>query len=208
MKNIVPALVVALALAASASAQTIAQWTFETSVPTTAGPLAPEIGLGSAIGFHASGSTVYSNPAGNGSLESWSSNFWSTGDYYQFQVSSLGLEDISISWDQMRSSTGPANFDLSWSTDGVAFTAIQSYDVAVTFGTFSQSFAAVSGADNQTDLYFRLIQTSATGATSGTNRVDNVTISGVTAIPEPSTYAVIMGVLTLGVVLYRRRQKA
>jgi hypothetical protein len=70
---------------------------------------------------------------------------------------------------------------------------------------FSQDFAGVTSLNNQTAVYLRLIAASAPGATSGSNRVDNFTV---TAIPEPSTYAAIMGVLTLGIVLYRRRQKA
>src|SRR4051812_39869141 len=55
-----------------AQADTLAQWTFETSVPTTAGPLAPEVGSGSALAFHI-GASTYSNPVGNGSNESFSS---------------------------------------------------------------------------------------------------------------------------------------
>jgi hypothetical protein len=43
---------------ATASATTIGLWTFETSVPTTAGPLAPESGAGSATAFHVSTATV------------------------------------------------------------------------------------------------------------------------------------------------------
>jgi len=42
------------------------------------------------------------------------------------------------------------------------------------------------------------------GASSATLTVDNITV---TAIPEPSTYALIMGVLTLGVIVVRRRAK-
>ena len=68
-----------LAVASSASATTIATWTFETSVPTTAGPFSPEVGAGSAIGSHASSATVYSSPSGNGSFHSFSSTNWGVG---------------------------------------------------------------------------------------------------------------------------------
>src|SRR5438105_15687052 len=84
--------------APSAQAQ-IAQWTFETSAPTTAGPIAPEVGSGSASGSHA-GAAVYSSPAGNGSVHSYSANTWAVGDYWQFQTSTLGSSGISLSWDQ------------------------------------------------------------------------------------------------------------
>src|SRR5262249_6268835 len=77
--------------AASAHASTvIADWTFETSQPTTAGPFNAEIGSGQATGHHA-GAAVYSTPVGNGSAHSFSSTVWAVGDYYQFEVSTLGL---------------------------------------------------------------------------------------------------------------------
>src|SRR5690242_3123267 len=76
-------------------AATIATWTFETTAPATAGPFAPEVGAGAATGFHA-GATTYSSPAGNGSAKSFSSNTWAVGDYYQFQVSTLGQQDIAV----------------------------------------------------------------------------------------------------------------
>ncbi|MDB6125107.1 MAG: hypothetical protein JWQ71_4100 [Pedosphaera sp.] len=68
-----------LATSLSAFAQTtntIALWTFETTAPTTAGPISPETGSGSALGSHTSGSAVYSSPSGNGSAKSFSANFW------------------------------------------------------------------------------------------------------------------------------------
>src|SRR6516164_6923551 len=87
------ALTVALAGAASASADTIASWTFETSQPVTAGPFAPEVGTGSALGVH-SGSSTYSAPAGNGSSHSFSSTNWLVDDYYQFTLSTSNFNDI------------------------------------------------------------------------------------------------------------------
>src|SRR5690349_21798851 len=71
----------------------IADWTFETSVPTTAGPYVAEGGVNAATSFasglHA-GASVYSNPAGAGSAESFSSTAWAIGDYYQFTSSTIG----------------------------------------------------------------------------------------------------------------------
>ena len=95
----------------------LAVWTFETSLPATAGPHAAEGGINAgagspASGFHASASVVYSNPAGNGSAESFSSTFWSVGDYWQFSTSSVGYTDIHLAWDQASSNTGPRDFVL------------------------------------------------------------------------------------------------
>lgn len=207
---IVPALVACLATANAARADQLALWTFETSVPTTAGPHAAEGGIngGSALGFHSDGGVAYSNPSGNGSPESFSSNFWNAGDYYEFQTSTVGYTDISISWDQTRSSTGPVTFDLEWSTDGSSFTTLlDDYTVLENSsdngGFWSSStfqpayvFGPISGPsdlDNQATVYFRLTAQAAGTGTSGTNRVDNVSIDG---IPEP-TSLVLLGIAAL-----------
>lgn len=205
----------ALALGLSAArADDLAKWTFETSLPVNAGPHAAEAGVfgGNATGFHSSTSVVYSNPAGNGSAESFSSNFWSIGDYYQFQTSSLGYQGIAITWDQTRSSTGPGTFDLEWSTDGVTFTTLlDDYTVllndASNGGVWNSTtyipnytFAPVAGPaslDNQATIYFRLTNQVTPGGTGGTNRVDNIVVTG-TLIPEPASLALLaLGALAL-----------
>ncbi len=210
----------ACALAFGATAPTradiLANWTFETSVPATSGPHTAEAGVNAATsfanGFHASASVVYSNPVGNGSLESFSSNFWAIGDYYQFSTSSAGYQNISIAWHQTRSSTGPAIFDLQWSTDGSSFTTLLN-DYIVPADTWSSiglplvtsMFGPVAGPaalDNQATIYFRLTADSAPGSTAGTNRVDNIVIAG-DVIPAPATLAVLS---LAGVIATRRRR--
>jgi hypothetical protein len=198
-----------LAAVTSASAQTIAQWTFETSVPATAGPLSPEVGTGSALGFHA-GVSVYSNPAGNGSAESWSSTVWAIGDYYQFSLSTVGYSGIGLSFDQTSSNTGPRDYDLTYSTDGVTFNPIASYVVLANGAapnaswnnltyqsayTLSYDLSAIPAVNNAASLTFRLVNTSTVSAnggvvaTGGTDRVDNFTVA---VVPEPT------GLLALG----------
>ncbi len=196
-----------------ANASVIANWTFEASLPVAAGPHLAEVGAGSALGVHASGSTAYSNPVGNGSNESFSSNFWAVGDYYQFQVSTSGLQNITVGWDQARSSTGPSVFDLEFSIDGVNFTtALNDYAVLQSGGTGAPgtwssttylpayTFAPVSlaaSANNQASLWVRMTAVTIGSSTNGTNRIDNVIISG-DVIPEPSTLALLLigGVLS------------
>src|SRR5262245_5221908 len=82
----------------AAAVTLMAAWGFE-GVTTTNTGQTPIIGGSSAAdsgalttgsaftGFHTSASTVWSNPAGNGSTKSVSSDHWGIGDYYQFLFS-------------------------------------------------------------------------------------------------------------------------
>jgi hypothetical protein len=213
-------------LAAPVLAQTpLATWTFETSVPANAGPHAAEGGVNAgpgspASGFHANASAAYSNPAGNGSPESYSANFWSVGDYWQFSTSSLGYSGIGIEWDQTSSNTGPRDFVLQWSTDGSTFTQfggtmavlanaapnpVWNSTTSSPIYHFNVDLSSIAALDNDASIFFRLVQSSTvaangtTVATTGTDRVDNVNIY---QVPEPTT----LGLLALGgLALLRRR---
>jgi hypothetical protein len=181
---------------------TIADWTFETSAPTTAGPFNPEVGAGSASGHHA-GNSTYSSPQGNGSPHSFSSNVWAVGDYYQFQVNTANLGNITLSFDQTSSATGPGQFNLQYSTNGSNFTTLNPYTVLVNgngtnppnggaWGSTAQTddtFTAnlPSSLSDQTSVYIRLTDASTQSAnqtvggnvaTTGTDRVDNVILTG------------------------------
>lgn len=212
----------------SHAATVITQWTFETSIPATAGPHAAEVGTGSATGFHASGATAYNNPVGNGSAESFSANTWAVNDYFQFSIATTGYEDILVSWSQTSSSTGPGEFKLAYQVNGGGFTDFVNYIVlpnqvaapglgSWTSGTeitgynYSFDLSAITGLDNAASVDFRLIMRSTndaappgTVAAGGTSRVDNFTISG-TAVPEPSTG--LLGLIAAACLPLRRRRK-
>jgi len=203
--------------ASPASADIVAQWTFESSQPANAGPFSPELGSGSASGFHA-GSSTYSSPVGNGSAHSYSSNNWQVGDYYQFTVSASGYQNIHVSWDQKSSIQGPGYFDLRYSTDGINFTTFSSYiseqyvwnsNTSIPQATLNADLSSVDGLNGASVIYFRFIDTSlgAIGGgqvlPGGTSSVDNVTISaGVASVPEPSSL-LLTGLLASGLGLFR-----
>jgi hypothetical protein len=202
-----------------ADAAPIALWTFESpnipadSVGITSGPWSPAIGSGEATGFHTVVTSTWSTPVGNGSAESWNSNNWSVGDYYQFKVATTGVSGIGISFDQTRSGTGPSGFDLQYSvgTSG-SFTTFQSYIVPqVSWSsstpveppstTFSFDLSSITALDNQPEVFFRMTATSAPGSGGGTNRIDNVSV-----VPEPATWILAgCGVLALGGIARRRK---
>jgi hypothetical protein len=131
-------------------------------------------------------------------------------DYYQFKVSTLGYEDIKLVWDQMGSSTGPKDFKLLFSVDGVAFNeapTFSTYTVAGSFTNFVADLTTLSVIERQNEVFFRLadMSTSAIGGgtvgTAGTGRVDNVTVS---AVPEPATAGLLFG--GFGMLMAARRR--
>ena len=198
-----------------ASAQTtLARWTFESLTFVVNSPytnysngrvctnILAEYGTGTASGYHigfGNGNGPFSTVTGNGSSKALTSAGWTNipGDYYQFTTSTLGYQNINVSFDQMSSGTGPGRFYLAYSTDGVNFTQFGSiYNVInatwtagtpVTTTSFSFDLSSVSAITNQAVVYFRLVDantTSANGGTvggSGTDRIDNFLVTGIKA---------------------------
>ena len=215
----------AIGIASQANAAVIADWTFETSAPVTAGPFAAESGTLASTSFaSASTSGSYSSPTGNGSAKSFSANNWVVGNYFQFTTSTTGLTGVTLSVDQTGSNTGPKDYELQYSVNGGGYTNFQAYTVPVAANgaaiswsastanpasTVSFDLSSVAALTNDASVAFRLalldtspLKTGSTYGTAGTDRVDNVTISA-TASPEPAT----LGLIGLGGIgLLRRRR--
>ena len=203
-------------------AAVLAQWTFENltnGFPLTNsafGPAYAEAGLqnGSAAltGLHASSATVYSTPGGNGSARSISANNWASNDYYQIRFSSVGYQNLKLTFDQTGSATGPAEFLVSYSTNGGTFTTFSNYDIAKSNSTTVQSWTStisnsvssvtmnltpVVGLNNQGDVYLRFVMRSTlalnggTVGTGGTSRLDNVAVEAVSIGTTPTLTPVI-----------------
>jgi hypothetical protein len=202
------------AVCGAAEAALVASWTIPNAVvASTAGSNytygaadAGDATAGTSLsGFHAQPATVWSSPAGNGSAYSLSSNTWSVGDYYQVSLSTANYSGISLAWDQTRSSTGPSNFRVDMSTDGVYFSTIlasysviqagasgsgtQSWSTTAAQSAFTTTIANIAGAVNQGTLMFRFVNLS-TVANGGTNRIDNISITG-TLVPAPGALALL-----------------
>ena len=211
IKSIIAAFAATGIIGATAQGAVVANWTFETNPPADLSnsavgfTLAADSGAGTATGVHTSAGTDWTTPAGNGSANSFSANEWTSGDYYQFQVDLTGYQDVSIEWDQTRSSTGPATFDLQYSTDGVNFTTfLNDYPVLINDAingtwssggtripayTFTQNLSAIDALEGDASVFFR-VTSQVTTAAGGTGRVDNVTISA-EPVPEPTGLALL-----------------
>jgi len=197
-------------------ANVIADWTFDVSQPTTAGPIAPEIGSGSAT---AVGLTSITGTSGNpGTGKSFSGPGWNVGDYWQFQVSTVGFKDITISYDQEGSATGPRDFILQYSVNGSTFSAFGgAYSLGSTANSWTAHPADLSSIitlNNVATVYFRVVDNSTTSinagtvAATGTDRIDNFIVNGtVVVVPEPSSIALaLMGGFSCLVLIHRARR--
>jgi endonuclease G len=194
----------------SGGVTSLANWTFETSLPSNFGPYAPEVGTQTATAqvrcVHASSSTSYAANQGNGSAKSFWSNTWAVGDYYEFRISTLGLSGLQLSFDQTSSGGGPRDFKISYSTNGGAsFSDLRTYAVPVSAGaaivwypspvnpasSLSFDLSSFGALNNQSSLILRLVCASSTSLSggslsgSGSSRVDNVLVTGFSTDTTP-----------------------
>lgn len=136
-------------------------------------------------------------------------------DYFGFTiqpVEGFTLDVSSLSFAERRSGTGIRDISIRTSLDGYAsdvFTTNVEDDTL----TRDQSYAFGAAFDNITDsLTIRVYGYSAESA-AGTWRLTNhstdlglVIMGSVTAVPEPSTYAAMLGLVVVGLAIVRRRK--
>jgi len=213
LKKFIPCLATVLLAASAAYSQTtIAKWTFET-LTISAGSsytnwsngrsitnVLPEIGSGNLSGYHfgfnptAAGS--FATVTGNGSTKALTYSGWTNnpGDYYQFAVSTIGFTNIGFSFDALGSGTGPRDFAVQYSTDGVNFTQFSTYQVLSALSwtastvqpatSYTNDLSSITSLANASTVYIRLVDldnTSISGGTvgsGGTSRIDNVNVFG------------------------------
>jgi endonuclease/exonuclease/phosphatase family metal-dependent hydrolase len=195
-----------------------AQWNFN-SVPgdnnTGTGTTAPSVGSGTAsmvggvtangTGF-ATGDTLF-DPAGSTDNSGWNTTTYPAQGIgnktrgVQFTVSTAGRQNIVISWSSQSSNTGSKYGRLQYTTNGIDFV---DFPTAFTNGTSftvkTNSLAAISGVNNNTNFAFRFVSefestaantananyvpanSGSTYGTTGTMRYDMVTVSGTSYI--------------------------
>lgn len=216
-------LLAALLAAGSAQADTIAHWNFNDSnavVDAGSGSISL-IGGATNPGFN-SGSP--SDPLTTGDFAFQTESYPAQGAAdrtagVRFNVSTLGFENVSFSFDLRNSNTSSRSVAVQYSLDGFTFTELTTF--AATAGdqwnSRSLDLSGIGGANNNASFAFRVVTAMENGAyvparstsayQGGTLRFDMVTVTGsqIAVVPEPSSYAMLLaGLGMLGAIARRR----
>ena len=136
----------------------------------------------------------------------------SSSTYFEFTVTPANGHQISatgLTLGSRSAGTGPTTLSLFSSVDsfssalGSIVTSTNSTWTSVTLSSFSVAAAA------NTPVTFRLYGAPSGTTTSANWRVDDLSfsVSAISAIPEPSTYAALAGAAALGGAAWRRRRR-
>jgi uncharacterized protein (TIGR03382 family) len=209
-----------LAVAGSAHAAVVTQWTFETQ------NTAPSTGTGSASLVGGTTATFATGFGGTGTF-AWNTSTYAaqgTGDRtrgVEFLASTAGYENITLTWNERHSNTSANTVAVQVTTDGTNWTEVQVFTFTPaatgTGDTWYQRSVSLSAAvANSAGFGFRVLaafdptagqylasRSTSSYGTASTIRFDDVTISGDAIVPAPGAMA-LLGVA--GLVGSRRRR--
>jgi hypothetical protein len=209
-----------------ASYQVIVSWEFSGNSGVTPDPEMADVFDGNVSMTDPSGDLSRgSGIAGASRSDGFSSNGFSTsttdfagalsdGDFYSFSVAPssgfmMNLSSLDLNFDT--SSTAPHNWGLFSSVDGFS-SSIDTFTASDSGASHNLDLSDSSFNTLTSSVEFRIV---GHGASSGGGTAafigsgSDIVLNGVTsAIPEPSTYALIFGGLALGVVVWKRRRFA
>lgn len=195
----------------------IAQWNFNSPTPDAkvgTGTNIPSVGTGTALligdttATFATGDTDV-DPAGNNDNSAWNTSTYptqGTGNKtrgVQFNVSTVGKQNINISWSEQVSKTGSKYVRLQYSTNGTAFAdypAATSVTLATNFEAQTINLANFPTVNDNPNFAFRILAewestaitnnnnnyvpaySTSTYGPAGTIRFDMITVAGITLI--------------------------
>ena len=128
---------------------------------------------------------------------------WGAGDFISFDISNLDTAlTYEITFDYRKGNSGDAEFEFFGVTDGPTYTSLTSIVAPQTNSTWGGALFVASDTSTGFNIAAgtTAIQVESLG---GDSHLDSFTIS---AVPEPSTYALLAGLTGLVHVMVRRRR--
>ncbi|MFO0375588.1 MAG: PEP-CTERM sorting domain-containing protein [bacterium] len=229
-----------LMLAGAAMGQTITQWNFNSTTPdnnTATGTLTPRIGSGAASLVGGTRAT-FASAAGSSDPVTSDDSGWNIATFaaqgtnsgtrgVQFNISTLGFENLTFSWDQRHSNASARNVQFQYSIDGTNFQNFATFEANAGdtwFNGRTVDLSSIAAANNNANFAVRVVAVFAPGTsgyvssnspgtaygTTGTWRFDMVTLSGtaIAVIPLPPAAMAGFGTLAMlaGFGALRRRR--
>jgi hypothetical protein len=155
-------------------------------------------------------SNVGANSVNSATVQNYASNFALQGDEVGLALT-VSANTISF----VQNTAGYVDFTPTASVKNLSFAASSAGGATINWSLLGSGFTAtttVASGGNfalySVDLpaeFYGVTAAQLSAAFTGTATIDNVQFNA-TAIPEPGTYAAILGALTLGVVAIRRRK--
>lgn len=230
-----------LAVSQQAAAVIVTQWNFNSVPPdasTSTGSSVPSIGAGAATAVGGTVASFASGASNGGSSDpvvtddtGWGLTTFPAASAAnltagaEFAVSTIGFENVTVSYDLRHSNTASRYEQAQYSIDGtnfISFGPLFDGNAGDTwFNGRSVDLSSISGVNNNANFKFRVVSAFAPStssyapststsayATTGTWRFDMVTVNGdvLAAIPEPGAYLFgAVATLMAGAGVYRRR---
>lgn len=203
----------------------ITLWDFNSNPPdtnTSTGTLTPAIGAGTATSVGTATNSLNSNVGAvsfDPTTNPLDNSKWRFGNFpaqgadnktsgAEFKVSTVGYQNIAVTWDHYNSASGNRYWRLQYTLDGVNFvdhSFVHTNPLAVTWFPAGTSLAGIAGANNNPNFGIRIVsefESTATGgattneyvatqttggySSNGTLWLDMVTVSGDSAVALPT----------------------